>query len=61
MNCIKLYLETCESEDRELALAVFIKIRTALESGEIRVAEKVNGEWIVNTWIKSAILCGDSE
>ncbi|MGE5355012.1 MAG: 2,3,4,5-tetrahydropyridine-2,6-dicarboxylate N-succinyltransferase [Deltaproteobacteria bacterium] len=54
----KLFLETFESEDRELSLAVFIKIRTALESGEIRVAEKVNGEWIVNTWIKSAILWG---
>ena len=54
----KLYLEACYSEDKELALSVFIKIRTALESGEIRVAEKVNGEWMVNTWIKSAILLG---
>jgi 2,3,4,5-tetrahydropyridine-2-carboxylate N-succinyltransferase len=28
----------------------------ALDRGEIRVAEKVDGEWIVNTWIKEAIL-----
>lgn len=29
-----------------------------LESGEIRVAEKVDGTWIVNTWIKEVILSG---
>jgi len=28
----------------------------ALDNGEIRVAEKVNGEWIVHDWIKKAIL-----
>lgn len=27
-----------------------------LNSGEIRVAEKENGKWITNTWIKKAIL-----
>ena len=27
-----------------------------LDKGEIRVAEKKNGEWIVNQWIKQAIL-----
>ena len=27
-----------------------------LESGEIRVAEKVNGEWKVNSWVKETIL-----
>ncbi len=27
-----------------------------LDNGKIRVAEKVNGEWIVNEWIKQAIL-----
>ncbi len=29
-----------------------------LESGRIRVAEKVDGEWRVNTWIKEVILSG---
>ena len=29
-----------------------------LESGEIRVAEKVNGEWQVNSWVKETILSG---
>jgi 2,3,4,5-tetrahydropyridine-2-carboxylate N-succinyltransferase len=27
-----------------------------LDAGEIRVAEKVNGAWIVNQWIKKAVL-----
>ena len=27
-----------------------------LDSGVIRVCEKVNNEWIVNQWIKKAIL-----
>ena len=29
-----------------------------LESGRIRVAEKVDGNWKVNAWIKEAILEG---
>ena len=29
-----------------------------LESGEIRVAEKKDGRWIVNSWIKEVILSG---
>ena len=27
-----------------------------LDDGKIRVAEKINGEWVVNDWIKKAIL-----
>jgi 2,3,4,5-tetrahydropyridine-2,6-dicarboxylate N-succinyltransferase len=27
-----------------------------LDKGELRVAEKISGEWIVNTWVKQAIL-----
>lgn len=29
-----------------------------LESGRIRVAEKIDGDWVVNTWIKEEILNG---
>ena len=29
-----------------------------LESGKVRVAEKVNGEWVVNSWVKEVILSG---
>lgn len=27
-----------------------------IEAGQLRVAEKINGAWIVNTWVKKAIL-----
>lgn len=28
----------------------------ALDKGEIRVAEKINGDWVTNQWIKKAVL-----
>ena len=28
----------------------------ALDSGEARIAEKTGGEWIVNQWLKKAVL-----
>ncbi|HSG79188.1 MAG TPA: 2,3,4,5-tetrahydropyridine-2,6-dicarboxylate N-succinyltransferase, partial [Acidimicrobiia bacterium] len=27
-----------------------------LDAGEVRVAEKLDGEWVVNEWVKEAIL-----
>ena len=36
----------------------FNEVCDALERGEIRVAEKKDGEWVVNTWIKEVILSG---
>lgn len=36
----------------------FIEICAELEAGKIRVAEKVDGTWKVNSWIKEAILEG---
>jgi 2,3,4,5-tetrahydropyridine-2-carboxylate N-succinyltransferase len=39
-------------------IALFNEVRLALEAGEIRTAEKVNGQWIVNNWVKQAILFG---
>ncbi len=35
---------------------VLDNIISALNQGLIRVCEKVNGEWLVNQWIKKAIL-----
>ena len=29
-----------------------------LESGKVRVAEKIDGEWKVNSWVKEVILSG---
>lgn len=36
----------------------FYKTISDLESGKIRVAEKVDGKWKVNSWIKETILSG---
>jgi 2,3,4,5-tetrahydropyridine-2,6-dicarboxylate N-succinyltransferase len=40
------------------AIAAFVKFRDALTAGEIRAAEKVDGRWRVNAWVKQGILLG---
>jgi 2,3,4,5-tetrahydropyridine-2,6-dicarboxylate N-succinyltransferase len=40
------------------ARAVFDRFRDALTKGEIRAAEKINGAWQVNVWVKEGILLG---
>ncbi len=40
------------------AREIFLKFRDALTAGEIRAAEKTNGRWIVNVWVKQGILLG---
>ena len=42
----------------EVTLERFNEILAALETGELRVAEKTGGEWKVNTWVKEVILVG---
>ena len=39
-------------------LEKFYEVCSALEKGEIRVAERIDGQWIVNAWIKEVILSG---
>jgi len=36
----------------------FADFRTALTAGQVRSAEKVNGAWQVNAWVKQGILLG---
>ena len=36
----------------------FFEVCSKLETGEVRVAEKVDGRWKVNSWVKEAILEG---
>jgi len=40
------------------ARAVFLQFRDALTHGEIRAAERINGDWKVNVWVKQGILLG---
>ncbi|HEY2496848.1 MAG TPA: 2,3,4,5-tetrahydropyridine-2,6-dicarboxylate N-succinyltransferase [Candidatus Angelobacter sp.] len=37
---------------------IFQEFRTALTQGEVRAAEKQDGQWRVNTWVKQGILLG---
>ncbi len=40
------------------ARRIFLDFRAALTRGEVRAAEKVNGHWVVNAWVKQGILLG---
>jgi 2,3,4,5-tetrahydropyridine-2,6-dicarboxylate N-succinyltransferase len=40
------------------ARKIFLEFRDQLTQGKIRAAEKVDGGWIVNTWVKQGILLG---
>ncbi len=52
---IELYSKTEFSEnDKKL----FLEFRNGLNSGVIRAAEKINGKWITNDWVKKGILAG---
>ncbi|MCC2644418.1 MAG: dapD [Burkholderiales bacterium] len=48
-------INTINPTDLNIAAAVRTIIE-ALDCGDIRVAEKIDNEWLVNTWIKKAIL-----
>lgn len=37
---------------------VFLQFRDELTHGRVRAAEKSNGAWVVNTWVKRGILLG---
>jgi len=49
-------LETIVDPDQ--ARPVFFDFRAALTRGEVRAADKVDGRWIVNAWVKQGILLG---
>ncbi len=47
-----------EVEHNPEARPVFFEFRDALTRGQIRAAEKIDGRWAVNTWVKHGILLG---
>src|SRR6201998_498620 len=47
-----------EVEHNPDARPVFLEFRDALTQGKIRAAEKIDGRWTVNTWVKHGILLG---
>lgn len=42
----------------DISLEKFNEVIAALEKGELRVAEKKDGVWVVNKWVKEVILGG---
>lgn len=48
----------CQDMGNNPELDRFYEVCRSLENGTIRVAEKVNGEWKVNSWVKEVILSG---
>ncbi|HZD94324.1 MAG TPA: 2,3,4,5-tetrahydropyridine-2,6-dicarboxylate N-succinyltransferase [Candidatus Sulfotelmatobacter sp.] len=46
------------AEQAGKARLVFQEFRSALTQGQVRAAEKNNGQWRVNTWVKQGILLG---
>jgi len=62
LSLLKSEIETLSAlhaiEHHDDALRTFSKFRVALTCGEIRAAEKANGRWVVNTWVKQGILLG---
>ncbi|MGD0269811.1 MAG: 2,3,4,5-tetrahydropyridine-2,6-dicarboxylate N-succinyltransferase, partial [Candidatus Sulfotelmatobacter sp.] len=40
------------------ARPAFLEFRDGLTQGKIRAAEKIDGRWVVNTWVKHGILLG---
>src|SRR6201987_1386020 len=47
-----------EIEHKPEARETFLEFRHALTQGKVRAAEKRDGQWIVNTWVKQGILLG---
>jgi 2,3,4,5-tetrahydropyridine-2,6-dicarboxylate N-succinyltransferase len=47
-----------EVERNPEARPTFLKFRDELTQGKIRAAEKVDGRWVVNAWVKQGILLG---
>jgi 2,3,4,5-tetrahydropyridine-2-carboxylate N-succinyltransferase len=47
-----------EMERDPAARKTFLEFRERLTQGKIRAAEKINGEWKVNAWVKQGILLG---
>ena len=47
-----------EVEHNPEARQTFLKFRDQLTQGKIRAAEKIDGQWKVNAWVKQGILLG---
>src|SRR5688500_12793142 len=62
MNKIKPIIEQAfEEQDTHKSIEGKNAVQTAitgLSSGQYRVAEKINGQWVTHEWLKKAVLLG---
>lgn len=54
----RLYGLGAQAAQEPGARETFIRLREALARGEVRSAEKRDGRWLANTWVKQGILLG---
>ena len=54
----RLYALGADAKRDTAARAVFIEFRETLTKGKARAAEKQNGQWRANAWVKQGILLG---
>jgi len=54
----RYYGAGAKAGDDPQARQTFMKFRKALTKGEIRAAEKIDGTWRTNAWVKQGILLG---
>jgi len=55
---IELLFELPAADLGERAKSVFAQFKQELNAGRVRAAEKLDGNWQVNTWVKKGILVG---
>jgi 2,3,4,5-tetrahydropyridine-2-carboxylate N-succinyltransferase len=60
MQSLRAEIERLSSAEKlgSDARQTFLQFRDLLTNGEIRAAEKINGQWKVNIWVKQGILLG---
>ncbi len=54
----RLYGLGARASQDQSATEIFIRFRDALTAGQVRAAEKVDGCWQTNAWVKEGILLG---
>ena len=55
---IERLFSAADTQRSPATLAIFQQFRDALSAGKIRAAEKRDGQWRVNAWVKQGILLG---
>jgi len=54
----RVYDQMSENRTDDEALSLFIRLKDALNRGQVRAAEKIESRWVVHTWVKKGILIG---